>query len=53
MFELEVANKVTSAGLSNEELHEIFQYVEEKFKGRLDLESVLALLQRTPDKNSD
>ena len=35
--ELQKANKVTSAGLSPEELQEIMQYVDERFKGKFDL----------------
>lgn len=51
--ELEKMNKVTSVNLSPEELNEILQYVQEQFKGKLNLETVLTMLQRNPEHNID
>lgn len=51
--ELEKANLVCGAGLTKREMVDIIDYVKINFKGKLDLNTALKMLQRMPDPVED
>lgn len=53
LTQLEKANIVTGANLSPEDIQDIMNYIQDKFKGKLNLDAALKMLQRLPQNVDD
>ena len=52
-MELQKANIVTGANLTSDDIADIMNYIEDKFKGKLNLDAALKMLQRLPENVDD